>query len=370
MKITKIIGFMAVLALVLTVGGVFGIEITGTAPQASGTAAAAQSEINKAFNTALADLNKEIKDIDDTPEQFIGAFANSSVFSSTSVSQRGYGGYNLVAFTLGPMVGFQVPYELGEIVDIVNDPETILDELQRVGDLGLGFNVQAINGQFMMNTGFLLKGLYLGVKFGYFNLSLPDLGGTVGLNLNNFNVGLMANYQLIKEKSLVGVVKWRGLTLGSGIIYQQSNIDVSLALDDIQAASVSIPGGGSAKVVISDPKAVLGFHTNTVTIPLEASTALRLLFVLNLSLGVGADLAFGESSLEMDAAGDVKLEGVAHTPGTLSASGGGGVAPSVINPKLTAGVGLNLGPVILDIPVTWYFAQKGYSIGVSVGAVL
>jgi hypothetical protein len=137
-----------------------------------------------------------------------------------------------------------------------------------------------------------------------------------------------------------------------------------------------IPGIGTVDtdVSITDPRAVLGFTINTFTIPLEASTSVRLLWVLNLSLGVGADLAFGESTLELGASGNVTLNdptGKLNTnDGYLTSSGGGSMSPSFIHPKVTAGFGLTFGPVVLDIPVTFYIAEKGYSVGVSVGAVL
>jgi hypothetical protein len=213
----------------------------------------------------------------------------------------------------------------------------------------------------MLNTSsFLMENLYLGLKFGYFNLTAIE-----GLTFNTLNIGLMGNYQIIKGIDLAGVLQWRGLTLGSGLIFQRSVIEYALTLDEVVE-----PITGGVSLVIPNPAAVLGFTINTFTIPLEASTSVRLLWSLNLSLGVGADLAFGKSELAFGASGDVDLTGAgASTPGHLTASGGGSAAPSIINPKITAGFGFTFGPVVLDIPVSFYIAQGGYSVGVSLGAV-
>jgi hypothetical protein len=54
--------------------------------------------------------------------------------------------------------------------------------------------------------------------------------------------------------------------------------------------------------------------------------------------------------------------------GNLSVSAGGDMAPSVFNMKLMTGIGLNIGPAVIDVPVTFYL-DNGYSVGVSLGFI-
>jgi hypothetical protein len=118
---------------------------------------------------------------------------------------------------------------------------------------------------------------------------------------------------------------------------------------------------------------------NTVTIPLEATTAVQLFSFLNITLGVGADLAFGKNDMSLGVSGDVHLDNsglpsgagtITQTPGTgnLSVDAGGTMPPSFFHPKIMTGIGFKIGPVILDIPVTYYFlGGTGLNLGVTLG---
>ena len=131
---------------------------------------------------------------------------------------------------------------------------------------------------------------------------------------------------------------------------------------------------------ISDPKINFGFTVNTYTVPLEAVTSLRLLSFLNASIGVGADLGFGNVSLGADVSGDVNLnidsglQGLGlnvERQGSFSATIGGKSTPNFFNPKVMASLGISIGPLILlDIPITYYFLNNGFNFGITLGIVL
>jgi hypothetical protein len=96
---------------------------------------------------------------------------------------------------------------------------------------------------------------------------------------------------------------------------------------------------------------------------------------LNLAVGAGVDFGFGKSDMKIGMSGDLNVTGIetisdyirVDSPGKLSASAGGNMSPGLFNPKLMAGLGFNMGPVIIDIPVTWYFMNDGYSLGITLG---
>jgi hypothetical protein len=54
----------------------------------------------------------------------------------------------------------------------------------------------------------------------------------------------------------------------------------------------------------------------------------------------------------------------------LSASTGGKSPPDLFNLKLMTGLGFSIGPVILDIPVTFYPVNSGYNFGVTLGFIM
>jgi hypothetical protein len=153
------------------------------------------------------------------------------------------------------------------------------------------------------------------------------------------------------------------------LIYQGTKINYAVQLET-QKQPITLSGQtGSLSI---DPKLMLDMNINTVTIPLEATTAIKLFSFLNIPLGVGVDLGFGKSDIKIGMDGKVSITGITGLqetkPGKLSASAGGDMMPSFFNLKVMTGVGFNFGPVLLDIPVTFY-ADNGYSVGVTVGVV-
>jgi hypothetical protein len=307
--------------------------------------------------------------INSNPEKLIQGFGTASLYSSQGATQRGYGESKLFTFTVGSIVGIKVGSSLG---DILQDPgslvSTLQDDIKNKGDATLGLNIQGMSGQFNINTGRFLpfEGLDLGLRFGYFKQ--PD-SLLSGLACDSFSVGVVGSYHLLKEKTLVPVVlKWRGLSLGTGVIFQHSNTSYAMELDTINQ-----PLGGSytSTSINIDPKLVFDMKTETVTVPLEVTTAIQLFSFLNITLGAGVDFGFGKNTVEFGLDADVNLDdlpvGVTQDKaGSLSVSGGGEMAPQFFNFKVMTGVGFKIGPVILDVPVTWY-PGPGNETGLSVG---
>jgi len=354
---------LVLLMTALVTSSAFTLEIKGTAPSFQGDGpdiVKINDLLKETFEKAKDELNKEIKDINPKPEDFIKSWGDAGVFASHGATQRAYGGYKHFAVTVGPMVGLRLP---GSPFTIMDEMDGMLDKLSDKQDMSLGFNPQIFNINVGVNASkFLLKDLYLGLHFGVMKLdNLID-----GFSFSTFSIGATANYQLVPPISLAKVVLWRGVNVGSGLIYQGTKINYNLSLDSI------VEDIGTVGKLTIDPALTLGFNIKTVVIPIEATTAVRLLWFLNIPLGVGLDLGFGKSDLQigMDAKitpkyGDYEEK---KDSGSLSVDAGGNMSPTAFNIKLMTGVGFNFGPVVLDIPVTFYL-NNGYSIGVSLGFV-
>ncbi|MDR2495264.1 MAG: hypothetical protein LBD24_08600, partial [Spirochaetaceae bacterium] len=124
-----------------------------------------------------------------------------------------------------------------------------------------------------------------------------------------------------------------------------------------------------------DPSLSLKMDVDTVTIPIEANTAVKLLWFLNVGAGVGFDLGFGRSDLTVGAKGNVNIENLngplsQDKPGSITLKAGGDMMPAVFNLKLMTSVGINIGPVLLDIPFTYYFLDNGINAGITIGVAL
>jgi hypothetical protein len=375
--------FCIVLVLAGTISA-FAIDITGTAPTIKATDPNAPQYVKDAvnninnnldtnFNNAINEIKDQVGDIDNKPEKFIQAWGNSSIFASNGATQRAYGGYDVFAVTVGPMIGLQLP----------SDPFTIIDEFDGLSekfnkekDIELGLNIQMFNARVGINASrILMKNLYLGLQFGLVNLdNIID-----GLSFNTFTLGVTANYQLIPQLRLArGILVWRGVNVGSGLIYTGTKIKFEMGLDAVDQSfniNESSIGLNSSVTLSIDPTIMFDMNIDTVTIPLEATTAVRLLWFLNVPLGLGVDLGFGKSDMRIGAKGDVNVTGLNNSyitndrTGNISVSAGGDMTPNFFNLKLMTGLGFNFGPVILDIPFTYYFANSGFNVGITLGFI-
>jgi len=359
-----------ILLLALTgMAPLFAIDVTLT-PLKFGGSSLIVDQINQQLESIFAQYEKEISTtlgpININLNELTGAFATSSIFASTGATQRGFGGYNLLAVTVGAMGGLRLP---ASPFSFVREMNSLLDNVERLDDISLGFNPQLINAQIGFNTSkFLLDKLYLGLKLGYFRLD------TGPVTFSTPSIGLMANYQLIPQiRFPTGIIIWRGINLGTGLIYQYTDMGISIPLPS-KREPLNLLGYNLTTIII-DSQLTLEFVKNTITIPLEAMTSLRMFGFLNLSLGLGADIGFGSADFNLTGDVTASFEGLPEflnplQNAGLSASTGSKNSPDLFNPKLMAGFGFSIGPVIIDIPVTYYFLNNGYNLGVTLGLIL
>jgi len=357
--------------------------ITFTAPQLSGdhpNRGQIQNELNRIVSVEKARYQELVDGIDPNPQKLIGAFATSSVFSSTGASLRTFQGYNTFALTVGAMAGIQLPVSINYIFrDMEYIGDKLFNDMNTDGDLRIGMNPQMINAQLGINTsGFLLKGLYVGLKGGYIRLPSLNLDG-LQMAFRTWSIGGMINYQLFPQIRMPGgIIVWRGINLGTGFIYQNTSfaMDVPLIPEGGLSSDLVNIGGTGVDLDLGDPKLNFRFGVNTYTVPLEVVTSVRLLGFANFSFGAGADFGFGGANMEGSIKSEINLKNlpdglIQSQPGRISVSIGGPGSPTLINPKIMTSFAFSAGPaIILDIPFTYYFLNEGYNIGVTVGVAL
>ena len=378
---------LAVVFLLTLTGmtGLFAIDIVLVSPQlgpvGNPVVDAIQDELDRVFREESAPYKDLIEGIDSNPRKMIGAFATSSIFSSTGASLRTFQGYNAFALTVGAMAGVQLPVSINSMYrDMEYIADRLFDDINRDGDLRVGMNPQFLNAQLGINTSkFLLKGLYVGLKGGY--MSLPPLNlDDFQMSFQTWSIGGMINYQLIPQiRVLGGIFVWRGLNIGTGFVHQRTsfNMDVALIPEDGSTSDLVNIGETGATLDLGDPTLRFRFGVYTYTVPLEAVTSIRLLGFMNFSIGGGVDFGFGSASMRgsLDTRIEVKnLPSVESVrlyqvqPGRMYVSLGGSNTPTLVNPKVMVSLGISAGSVIiLDIPVTYYFLNNGYNVGITFG---
>lgn len=348
------------------------------------------TELTGTINNINTNINNQLSGYGEQT-QFAEGFGNANVFASRSSTIQGFQGYKLFSVSTGFMVGAQLPSsDLSELQNIgtnfEKDPDVYLGLVPALSFVNVGVNAGKIVGIFNGDLGDKLDRFYFSLKFGSFNYNYKveegDFNGDITLKTGNFGLGV--NYQIVKPINLL-LVKWRGVSLGSGFTYQKNELTMVPNMDTYtDTLSTYVDTGaplGDVPVSMKmsfDPDIKMGLDISTFTIPLEASTAVQLLGFLNLTGGLGIDLAFGNSTINATASGnisvtDVSVNGVSSeiggTPGTVTIDASTkDVNPKFVNPRLSTGIGFSLGPVKIDMPISLYIGS-GYAFGVTAAFV-
>ncbi|MDB5105123.1 MAG: hypothetical protein JWP91_2812 [Fibrobacteres bacterium] len=387
------------LGLTATVPMINAFEIKGTAPQVEfhttnplftpSMKAEFQTKMNTevatAFNTTIDTARAQLAGFKQQKELAQG-FANANAYSVQSATLQGFQNYSLFAVATGLMVGVQAPSTS------VSYYSKIADDIQKKGDLYAGLGAGFSFANVGVNAGFLLPGLYLNAKYGAFDLDVQ------GFAMDFSVMGAGINYRLLEPKSLIGLVKWRGISVGSGFYMQSSKINMTVTPDTIQTdahfrAAVLNGATGQDKAdkealldemgytaskpdaaVKLSPEFNMGIDVTTMTIPVDAVTAVSLLWgMFNITGGLGFDLNFGSNEIVLK--GDSKANigsndttKVTFTPATVTVDGGTKNGPSFARLRAMTGLGLGLGPVKIDVPLIYYF-NSGVAFGLTVAVV-
>ncbi len=374
MKLKQILSVILCSIVMYSAG--YAATITGTAPQLRVYINTNwyTIDVSSEFNSALSDAKNQLAKYEDQEELAIG-FANANTYSTSAATHQGYPNYSLFAITTGVMVGVQAPttnidyYTGGKIVDDIKDN----------GDLYAGVAGSVALFNIGVNAGMFVPGLYVNVKFGKFDSAW--VYDNDDFSFNTFVVGAGVTYSLFDERG-IGLLKWRGLTVGTGLVYQTTDVAYRVALDKIYKDFSRNEGGSNVTGnVVVDPSFDITLDMYTLSMPFEINTAVQLLWLLNLNLGAGIDLVTGNSNLVLKAAADATVEDIAVdsspilpsnyqvTPGNLSVDGSTlGKKPEWARARIMTGIGFNFGPVKIDVPIIYYL-KSGAAVGVTAGFI-
>lgn len=312
-------------------------------------------------------------------------FANANAYSINSATLQGFQNYSLFAVSSGFMVGVQAPST--DLAYLKKIDKEIKDKGDIFAGLGLGFSFLNVG----INAGMLVPGLYVNAKYGALDWEIGDFAVKFQV------MGVGANYRLLDSKSLAGIVKWRGLSVGTGFYMQRNEIDFEIQPDTIhkdvpfRARMIGSTTGAdslaraqfmnqigytesnpNADIAVS-PEFTMGLNVNTMTVPFDVATGVSFLWgLLSVTAGAGFDLNFGSSEIVLEGSSDAAVSSdttkVKFTKATVSVDGGSDNGPSFSRVRLMAGLGTGLGPVKLDIPMAFYPAS-GFAFGVTAAVV-
>lgn len=316
-----------------------------------------------------------------TPSDIARGFANAGAASTHLATQRSFSDYRAFALVVGTGAAISAP---------TVDPsaiESVADDFSDDGDIYFGAAVQPVTVSFGVNLSRWVDRLRVNAKFGYFNLPYGTIADEV--SFRSMTIGVGADYQIVETRSvLAGVLRWRGVSLGTGLNYQTNSTAIQLTIEDDSLSipvtqtdlGVTVPGAPETlgNLVLS-PEVEAEILSSSWSIPLEVSTGLRILYILDVNIGAGVDLALGRSELSLGAGSEIDFEPAAGVdesqlavdPGSADLGISEENNPQFLRPRLTAGVGFNLGPVKLDVPMMYYLDVDGPTamVGVNLGIV-
>ncbi len=327
------------------------------------------TSLNSAFNTSwstfLSTVDQTIKENWNSQNKLAKGLGNANAFSSQAANLDGYQGYDLFALMVGFGIGAQYPSDLK---DITKSGNAISQDIEKNGDVYAGIGVGAAVNLGINAKLIGLNHFYFNVKMGQYTYNATANGNDIKAKVSTFGVGV--NYQFVTQKNLLAsMIKWRGISLGSGFLYNSNQLDLTVQ----GLSNITQPISNGYSMVLS-PDIKLGWDAKTYTIPFDINTSLRLLWIFNVNVGAGVDLIFGSTNINIGQTSYVTVTGpsgnITNTPGKVVIDASTkNVAPSFIRPRVQAGVGLALGPLTAINAQFTYYIPDGAYVGLSAGIV-
>ncbi len=119
---------------------------------------------------------------------------------------------------------------------------------------------------------------------------------------NLLTLGTHVLYRLVPATGR-GRVRWTGLAVTTGLEHARWTVGAAQRIE----TNFRVEGTRDVKAVHISSEGTLEVHASTLGIPLEVTTGVRLLGVLTPYVGVGAELATGESEIEVALESDLTI---------------------------------------------------------------
>ena len=329
-----------------------------------------QELINAAADVLVGLLQDEpqLQPFTDQPK-LAKAFANAGAASSHVGTIRAFNDFRRFALVVGTGLSAASPELSLDVLD-----QTI-QGIEDEGDIYFGAAVQPINVALGVNISRWLDRSRAFVKVGF----IPEINMGGDSTFASTSIGLGLNYKVLESRQLpLGIIRWRGLTAGTAILYQQNTTRLSIDTGGNNFSTpVKDPNDNNLGDLVIGSQLVAEISSNTVTIPLEVSTGLRLLWGLDVNAGAGVDVTFGRSEVSLGSSSTVNFVPTGGTTDTQLSAGTANIGistssrPDFVRPRITGGFGLNLGPVKVDVPLMYYLDSDstGFVGGLNVGIV-
>ncbi len=319
-----------------------------------------QGALEQTVNSLVSEVNQLFAGYNFSP--FITAMGRSYV-NSTHGTQYSYGSAPSL-FDVGVSLGvaYEPAVEQGLIQLLQGDLEIGPDN--QVPGVGLGLNVNMWVGfKLGVLDSFIgdiipsiIEPLFITINALY--VTIPNSISIVRGNL--LNIGINVQYPILKPISLpLGLLKWKGLYVGTGINYHSYN----LVLQSFQIPSVST---GSVEGISTSwaGDIRLGTSQKQVVIPFDISTGMQILHFLGLYTGLSLEFIAGRSVLVTESVSEIEstLNGnkLYSANATLDLGTSQRTTPVLFRPFI--GIQFDLLVISLFIQASYEVIEKGFAL--------
>jgi hypothetical protein len=150
------------------------------------------------------------------------------------------------------------------------------------------------------------------------------------------NFGIVGQYRIIDERSLgMSALRWNGVDVTTGFRIAKMKGSFTQTITE----SFEDPDVPGVTANLSGP-ALIGADVNIFSIPVEASTSVRVAYFLNFIGGAGLDFNFGSSESIANFNSDIVFTDGSDATGELDL--GTKAKPTMLNARVFAGLGLDV----------------------------
>lgn len=343
--------FLILFAMIFFSVTVYATNVTVVMPTVND--APTQAELTSIADTVSAELVVDHFGKMDDMVNMPRGFANANASATNVSSNQSFQNYEIFSVMIGSINGVILSSEPVNGM-LTNQDPYFGDSIAAAINVGV-------------NLSFIQENLYGSVKFGSLKMKYDDD------SYKNTQIGIGLDYAIVPEWSyLYGLARWRGISIGSGLIYNQTEVSVKDEnLGDEYKYSQGLPTSG---MVTTKPLVDYTMKMQTLTIPVHVVSSVQFLWLFNIGGGFGADINVTTAKMDMVAHGIINAEVsgvVQESPGYFysHASATSKMEPKdIVSPKVLLSLGANISALKLDIPVSYYPVTKALSFGFNIGA--
>ncbi|MCB9093103.1 MAG: hypothetical protein H6621_01975 [Halobacteriovoraceae bacterium] len=225
------------------------------------------------------------------PGDYLKNSANATIMAGKSVGSDYANNPDL--FLVGAAVGIGISTEGQSLTDVTDSNEDIEDIVN-----GIGAQVSLLGGVNLGRLPFVPKKIaffdmnrfHLFVNFFKYDIEKNDFSADA------LSLGFMLRYQVLESRAFFpfSMLYWEGLHVHLGMQKGNLDLEVNETLTLTESDSTSVPGLTMTGTFNSIAGAKV--EVDTLSIPLEISSAIRFLYLMTLYGGLGADLNTGTGS--------------------------------------------------------------------------